>query len=142
MNANVLNSYAAQARQTSPILEVLSNPSRLEILLAIGSSEACVCHLETALGYRQAYISQHLMALRAADLLDSRKMGRFVYYSLKDQGILDMLRLAWQHVGGAGDFSYYQGGILKDCPCPHCASGWVELSSVVDVGRRPTSTTE
>lgn len=134
MKTNGLNPYIDQARLTSPVLEVLSNPSRLEILLAIGSSEACVCHLEAALGYRQAYISQHLMVLRAADLLESRKEGRFVYYSVKDKGILELLRLAWQHVGGAGDYCFYKGARLKDCPCPHCAAGWVDIASVIGPG--------
>jgi len=40
----------------SEYLQAISSQTRLEILQAIGGGEACVCHLEAALGYRQAYI--------------------------------------------------------------------------------------
>jgi len=53
-------------RKMSHVLGAIQQTARLRILLAIGEGEACVCHLETLLGYRQAYISQHLMALRKA----------------------------------------------------------------------------
>ncbi|NWG07099.1 MAG: winged helix-turn-helix transcriptional regulator [Chloroflexi bacterium] len=51
------------AEQISPLLSAIASPQRIAILLAIGTGEACVCHLEASLGWRQAYISQHLMAL-------------------------------------------------------------------------------
>ncbi len=60
------NQTPATALLISNIFRQLSQPSRIEILLAIGEGEACVCHLEAKLGMRQAYISQHLMALRDA----------------------------------------------------------------------------
>jgi DNA-binding transcriptional ArsR family regulator len=41
---------AANARKISRLLRAISQPSRLEILLAIGTGEACVCHLEAYLG--------------------------------------------------------------------------------------------
>lgn len=50
------------------LLQTIGQTARLQILLAIGEGEACVCHLEAALGWRQAYLSQHLMALREAGM--------------------------------------------------------------------------
>ena len=73
------------------LLETISPLTRLQILLAIGTGEACVCHLETALGLRQAYISQHLMALRKADILQDRREGRYIFYRLKDAALLDLI---------------------------------------------------
>ena len=61
---NVLN--RKNRKLISRLLESISKPARIQILLAIGEDEACVCHLEAVLGYRQAYISQQLMALREA----------------------------------------------------------------------------
>ena len=46
--------------------KLLMHPARLEILDELRKDEACVCHLEAKLGYRQAYISQHIMVLRKA----------------------------------------------------------------------------
>ena len=79
------------AEQVSGLLETISKPARLRILSAIGQDEACVCHLEAVLGLRQSYISQHLMALRSAGLLDTRREGRYVYYSLCDERILALI---------------------------------------------------
>jgi hypothetical protein len=36
------------------VLQVIAPPARLAILIAIGTGEACVCHLEAALGWRFA----------------------------------------------------------------------------------------
>ena len=78
----------------SNLLSTISPAPRLQILLAIGTGEACVCHLEAQLGYRQAYISQHMMALRQAGVLTDRRSGRYIYYSLADERILDLLALS------------------------------------------------
>ena len=101
----------------SSLFQTLSVPPRLEILLAIGDSEACVCHLEAALGYRQAYISQHLMALREAGLLEARREGRFIYYRLAEQRILDVLKLAGEMSGAPVELHPIH---LFSCKCPNC----------------------
>ncbi len=107
------------ALSISALFQTLGVSPRLEILLAIGEGEACVCHLEAALGYRQAYISQHLMALREADLLETRREGRFIYYRLSDRRILDMLALVSEMLGRPVEFQPLK---LFSCECPHCAS--------------------
>ncbi len=73
---------------------------RIQILLAIGDDEACVCHLEAVTGMRQAVISQHLMLLRKAGLVTPNRAGRNIYYRLKnpDSGvsmIKDTARVNW-----------------------------------------------
>ncbi len=74
----------------------LGNPARLQILLLIGTGEACVCHLKAALNQRQAYISQQLMILRNAGLVTSFREGRNIYYRLTDPGILEWIYTAAQ----------------------------------------------
>lgn len=104
---------------TSALFQTLSVAPRLEILLAIGEAEACVCHLEAALGYRQAYISQHLMALREAGMLESRRDGRFVYYKVTDRRILDLLARAGEIAGQPVSILPIA---LFSCECPNCAT--------------------
>jgi ArsR family transcriptional regulator len=104
----------------SALFQTLSVAPRLEIMLAIGDSEACVCHLEAALGYRQAYISQHLMALREANLLETRRHGRFVYYKLVDRRILDVLAEAGRILGQPVEVL---SSPVISCECPKCNSG-------------------
>lgn len=101
------------------LFQLLGVSPRLEILATIGAGEACVCHLEAALGYRQAYISQHLMALREAGLLDSRREGRFIYYRLASPRTLELIALA-----GALLSAPLQAPELRlfSCECPNCSS--------------------
>ena len=108
--------------KVSDLFEVLSSETRLEILLAIGDGEACVCHLEADLGYRQAYISQHLMALREAGLLSTRRDGRFIYYRLEKPEIMDMVKLAAKQAGiDASDIAKYADLPKDNCECPKCS---------------------
>lgn len=110
------------SEKTGALLQVIAPPARIAILLSIGRGEACVCHLEASLGWRQAYISQHLMALRKADILQDRREGRYVYYRLANESVLDLIL----------DAARLSGVDLKDmvrppvqeaaspCACPHC----------------------
>ncbi|MFM8319299.1 MAG: ArsR/SmtB family transcription factor [Chloroflexota bacterium] len=113
---------APAALQLAGLFKALSQPVRIEILLAIGSGEACVCHLEAALGQRQAYISQHLMALREAGLLEARRDGRFIYYRLAGGRLLPLIHAAAEllefHPGALPAIS---GALPTGCECPHCA---------------------
>lgn len=103
------------------LLEIISPLTRLQILLAIGTGEACVCHLEAALGLRQAYISQHLMVLRKAELLLDRREGRYVFYRLKDDSILDLVAAAATLSGiSAETVSALVNRKSLSCECPQC----------------------
>jgi len=104
-------------------LEAIASPQRIAILIAIGTGEACVCHIETALGWRQAYISQHLMALRKADILQDRREGRYVFYRLKDASLLDLItasaRLSGLSIESVSALINTQ--VNPSCECPQCA---------------------
>ena len=103
------------------LLQAIGPGIRLQIILAIGRGEACVCHLEALLGLRQAYISQQLMALREAGVISSRREGRYVYYRLAEPRVLDLLRLAWRIQGGAEfAFGRRQDRKPRPCKCPNC----------------------
>jgi len=120
------------SEQIAAPLAAVASPQRVAILLAIGRSEACVCHLEAALGWRQAYISQHLMALRKAGILTDRRAGRYVYYRLKNAAFLDLLRgaaslsgLAAESVSASINTSTYPA-----CECPQCAPAVIAVESL------------
>jgi len=101
----------------SSLLRVLGHPKRIRILLEIGTGEACVCHLEAQLGFRQAYLSQQLMVLREEGILRTNREGRFIYYRIANQKILDMISAAAQIKG-------ISIGVIntekKTCGCPKC----------------------
>ena len=107
--------------KVSDLLQVISPEVRLEILLAIGAGEACVCHLEASLGYRQAYISQQLMALREAGLLSTRRDGKYIFYRLEKPEILEMVDLAARLTGFNVSGITAKVNLAKAaCDCPNC----------------------
>jgi DNA-binding transcriptional ArsR family regulator len=112
-------------RKTSKILRVLGQPDRLQILLAIGEGEACVCHLKAVLKKRQAFISQHLMAMRDAKILETRRDGRFIYYQVRDKEIFNLIRLAGKlaNIQEEDLLPADPGGKVTGCECPKCAGG-------------------
>ena len=107
----------------SRLLRTLGQPVRLQILLTIGEGEACVCHLEAVLRLRQAYISQHLMALREANVLETRRDGRFVFYRLRDPSLLELIRVAENITGDVESFQRVvrADSLTQNCVCPSCA---------------------
>ncbi len=113
-------------------LEAIAAPQRIAILLAIGKGEACVCHLETALGWRQAYISQHLMALRKADILQDRREGRYVFYQLRNASFLDLILAAATLSGLSADSvsALVNTQVYPSCECPQCAPLLIPANSL------------
>lgn len=110
----------------SELLTTISAPARLEILLVIGAGEACVCHLEARLGYRQSYISQHLMALRQAGLLDSRREGKYIFYSLAHPEVMNLLEQAARTTGVKLPVVETVSPEAQ-CVCPHCSPELISL---------------
>jgi len=111
----------------------MGHPARLRILDALCVEEACVCHLEALLGYRQAYLSQQLMILREAGLVTDRRDGLRVYYSLADQHVEAMLAAVSLPEGRRNPTEPVPG-----CTCPHCADKVLlhPLASGSSVSRR------
>jgi ArsR family transcriptional regulator, arsenate/arsenite/antimonite-responsive transcriptional repressor len=114
------------------LLETISPLTRLQILLAIGTGEACVCHLESALGLRQAYISQHLMALRKADILQDRREGRYIFYRLKDAALLDLITVSARLSGIPAETvsALINTRINPSCECPQCLPVLIPAASL------------
>jgi len=77
----------AAARHASSRFHALGDPTRLNIALALrGAPVLCVCDLAWIVERAQNLVSHHLRALRAAGLVDYRRDGKMVLYSLTDQG--------------------------------------------------------
>lgn len=105
-----------QAWHTSAhLLKLLGHPVRLAILNVLCNGEQCVCHLEAALGYRQAYISQQLMALREAGLVRDRRAGPNVFYHVADPAVFRVLAAV-----AAPDLTPAAPPAAAACPCPKC----------------------
>ncbi len=104
----------------SKLFKTLAHPTRLAILDILRSGEQCVCHMEAVLGLRQAYISQQLMVLREAGLVEDRRDGWNVFYrvTLPDvYAVVDAMNV----LCGAGQLT--PAAPQAGCPCPKCSPG-------------------
>ena len=111
-----MDAYEGSAR----LFRVLMHPARLEILDLLRDGEHCVCHLEAALGYRQAYISQQLTVLREAGLIQDRRDGWNIYYRVIQPQVFAVLDAAQPLSGDQGP-KRRRAARAIDCPCPQCS---------------------
>ena len=74
--------------------KTLGNPLRIKILRLIRGSEKNVTQLQESLGLDASVTSQHLMALRAKNIVAARKEGARVFYTVRDPQIYQLLDLA------------------------------------------------
>ena len=69
-------------RQFMPVPKALADENRIRMLLALSGGELCVCRLTALFGLSPSTTSKHLSILYSAGLVNSRKEGRWMYYSL------------------------------------------------------------
>ena len=79
------------ARQASEFLKALSHEARLMILCLLADGEKSVSEIEQTLSLRQPAVSQQLARLRADDLVDARRDGKNIYYSLARTEVRDII---------------------------------------------------
>ena len=81
-----MSSAALDVRSFSRLFKALGDETRLRIVALLSHGELCVCHLEDALRLSQPKVSRHLAILRMTGVVEHRREGSWVYYSLAAQG--------------------------------------------------------
>jgi len=79
--------YRLQAR----MVKALAHPTRLKMLTLLREGERCACEFGPLLGLRQANVSQHLGVLRKAHVVNTRRDGVRIMYSLSDERMAEVL---------------------------------------------------
>ncbi len=70
------------ARRASQLLKAIGNENRLVILCYLMEGEKAVGEMKKLVEMRQSRVSQYLARLRRAGLVQTRRSGRMIYYSL------------------------------------------------------------
>jgi DNA-binding transcriptional ArsR family regulator len=81
----------ANAQEASEFLKALSHEARLVILCLLVEGEKSVAEIEEMLSLRQPAVSQQLARLRADDLVQTRRDGKNIYYSLARPEVRDII---------------------------------------------------
>ncbi|WP_162928753.1 MULTISPECIES: ArsR/SmtB family transcription factor [Yersinia] len=84
------------AGQACDVLRILANEDRLLLLCQLSQGEKAVGELEQALGIHQPTLSQQLGVLRSDGLVNTRREGKRIFYSIADNKILALLELLYQ----------------------------------------------
>lgn len=79
------------AQRACGALRALSNEDRLLLLCQLSQGESSVSELEEALDIRQPTLSQQLGVLRNEGLVNTRREGKRIYYSIADREMLVLL---------------------------------------------------
>ncbi len=66
------------------VFKMLSDVNRLRIINLLMRKELCVCHMAELLGISQTNVSHHLAKLYAANIVQYRKDGQWIYYKLNE----------------------------------------------------------
>ena len=93
IDPNVLRSAAGIAVAA---LKVLANEDRLLLLCQLSQGEMCVSELETALGIRQPTLSQQLSVLRTEGVVQTRRDGKNIFYSVSEPALLEILAVLYR----------------------------------------------
>ncbi len=80
------------------LFKVLGDQTRTKILSVLYSQELCVCDISKLLKMTKSAISHQLKTLRTARLIKSRKQGKEVFYSLADDHVGKIYRMAIEHI--------------------------------------------
>lgn len=81
----------------SEIFKLFSDETRLRIICSLLNTELCVCDLCELLNLNQSAVSHQLQLLRSSKLVKYRKEGKQVFYSLEDDHVESIIKIALAH---------------------------------------------
>lgn len=87
---------ARNAEAAAGYLKTLAHGGRLMILCHLSGGEKSVGELETLLDLRQAAVSQMLARLRDEGFVSTRRDGKAIYYSLKDERTAEVIGMMYR----------------------------------------------
>ena len=93
INPQILRGAAGQAVAA---LKALANEDRLLLLCQLSQGEMCVSELEEALDIHQPTLSQQLGVLRTEGVVETRRQGKNIYYSVAEPALLEILALLYR----------------------------------------------
>ena len=79
--------------QAVGVLKILANEDRLMLLCQLSQGEHCVGELQSKLSIGQPTLSQQLAVLRNEGVVNTRREGKKIYYSVADPRTLEILVL-------------------------------------------------
>jgi len=86
----------AAAEKAVGALKVLANEDRLLLLCQLSQGEMSVGDLEAALDIHQPTLSQQLGVLRTEEIVNTRREGKRIFYSVADPNVMQVLEVLYR----------------------------------------------
>lgn len=80
------------------LFKVFGDSTRIRILFVLFEAEVCVCDLAEALQMTQSAVSHQLKILKQAKLVNSRREGKSIFYSLADDHVRTIIGQGLEHI--------------------------------------------
>ena len=80
------------------LFKIFGDSTRIRILSALAQAEMCVCDIGEVLNMTKSAVSHQLRILRQAKLVKNRRNGKEIFYSLDDDHVLSIIKLALEHI--------------------------------------------
>ena len=92
-----MNSDYNQYNETAELLKTIAHPVRICIIRGLLEKGECnVTYMQTCLGTPQSTVSQHIQKLKAAGIIEGRRNGLEIYYSVKNEKVADLIKLLFK----------------------------------------------
>jgi ArsR family transcriptional regulator len=111
MSDDLCSEYSVSCKESAPALraslldvaglselfKAMADETRIKILHLLSQQELCVCDLAFLLETSLPAVSHHLRFLRTLNFVRTRRDGKQVFYTLADQHVLELLKIAQIH---------------------------------------------
>jgi DNA-binding transcriptional ArsR family regulator len=91
IDSNNLAILRASAYLATALMKVLANPDRLMLLCQLSQGEKSVGELEALTGIQQPTLSQQLTVLRENQVVNTRRDGKNIFYSVASKPVLAII---------------------------------------------------
>ena len=110
------------------LLKALALETRYKIIKLLLNGERCACEIPKLIGRTQSNTSMHLAKLAALGILQSRRNGKMIRYSIKDLKVCDIFKA----------LGYFEGKLLKTKCCME--NKWTLLNQQLKKSGNPNLT--
>ena len=80
------------------LFKIFGDTTRIKIMYALYEDEMCVCAIADLLGMTQSAISHQLKVLKGANLVNSRRDGKEIYYRMADEHVKSIIAQGYEHI--------------------------------------------
>lgn len=82
----------------SELFKVFGDSSRIKIINCLLQEELCVSEISSITNYTVSAISHQLQILKQMSLVKTRREGKIIYYSLKDEHVRIIFEIGCEHI--------------------------------------------